>query len=741
VFKFDALGNLLWSVDALGRRTTCEYAGQNLLTAMTRPDGSTIRWSYDARGRITAVVDGLGRETRYEYSPFGSVVHTIYPDGRDERLVLDQDENLREVINSKGESCRIERDEAFRERQITLFDGRTATQEFDARNQVIARTNARGETIRIEYDGADTPVRLELPDATVRAYTLNESAKITAIRQTPPPGSDGPTRTAAFEFNASNYVIAETHDDYEVRYDHNRANDLTGIRDSLGRDIRYTLGSWGSVVGIQDGPLRYELDYSREGELVELRLPNGMIQRFEFDACSRLVRRDVYRRDGQLAAWRRFVYDAADQLTELEDWRLGIRRFEHDRGGRVTRVLDQAGAMLERYAFDSEGNMVASPNFTGAVIGAGNRLVAAGPSSFEYDAEGHLTRMRDNNGEWSYEYDALGQLVRVTRDGRLVAEYEYDLTGRRTTKITPDERIRYHYYVNVLAEMTSSRGDQWRFLFVPFTFVPLAQYRDGAAYFYSWDQAGVPTELWAEDGTLAAVVTASAFGADRTVERFTPHAPPIPFHFMGQIVDEETSLHYNRFRYYVPMTGRFTRQDPFGLAAGLNLYTYPTNPLNVVDPLGLAGLTLKIKCVPSEPPPFTPCEQAALQTKIGIMNANLSNQGRKARCTSCRDNEQKDYFINTCGGKVPKGWQVDHIQELQVGGGDLCCENLMAIPQRPNGSCGSQIYHQVKNYGGTIVGAIILPPGCKDAHKCKSDGTKRGNPPPGKECEHPNPVC
>jgi RHS repeat-associated protein len=81
----------------------------------------------------------------------------------------------------------------------------------------------------------------------------------------------------------------------------------------------------------------------------------------------------------------------------------------------------------------------------------------------------------------------------------------------------------------------------------------------------------------------------------------------LPFHFMGQWVDHETGLHYNRFRYYDPRSARFTSQDPFGLAVGLNLYTYPLNPLNRVDPMGLRGLTLQIKCVPSEPPPFTPC--------------------------------------------------------------------------------------------------------------------------------------
>ncbi|GEN26341.1 hypothetical protein HCU01_42900 [Halomonas cupida] len=47
-------------------------------------------------------------------------------------------------------------------------------------------------------------------------------------------------------------------------------------------------------------------------------------------------------------------------------------------------------------------------------------------------------------------------------------------------------------------------------------------------------------------------------------------------------------LHYNRFRYYDPQIGRFTTQDPIGLAGGENLYMYAPNPTGWVDPLGLS---------------------------------------------------------------------------------------------------------------------------------------------------------
>ncbi len=40
--------------------------------------------------------------------------------------------------------------------------------------------------------------------------------------------------------------------------------------------------------------------------------------------------------------------------------------------------------------------------------------------------------------------------------------------------------------------------------------------------------------------------------------------------------------------------GRFTTQDPIGLAGGLNLYQYAPNPLGWVDPLGLSTRRIQL---------------------------------------------------------------------------------------------------------------------------------------------------
>ncbi|MEN5172302.1 RHS repeat-associated core domain-containing protein [Acinetobacter higginsii] len=60
--------------------------------------------------------------------------------------------------------------------------------------------------------------------------------------------------------------------------------------------------------------------------------------------------------------------------------------------------------------------------------------------------------------------------------------------------------------------------------------------------------------------------------------------------------DQETGLHYNRYRYYSPYVGRFISKDPIGLLGGNNIYQYAPNPIIWVDPLGLTNNN----CAPTE---------------------------------------------------------------------------------------------------------------------------------------------
>jgi RHS repeat-associated protein len=87
-----------------------------------------------------------------------------------------------------------------------------------------------------------------------------------------------------------------------------------------------------------------------------------------------------------------------------------------------------------------------------------------------------------------------------------------------------------------------------------------------------------------ESGAVAWSAKISTYGELRHVEG---ERNACPFRFQGQYEDAETGLYYNRHRYYDAAGGQYISQDPIGLAGGRALHAYVSDPLQLVDPLGL----------------------------------------------------------------------------------------------------------------------------------------------------------
>jgi RHS repeat-associated protein len=112
--------------------------------------------------------------------------------------------------------------------------------------------------------------------------------------------------------------------------------------------------------------------------------------------------------------------------------------------------------------------------------------------------------------------------------------------------------------------------------------------------FYQCDHLGTPQELTDHEGRVAWSASYKAWGEVKQAisEAGRKAGFGNPIRFQGQYWDEETGLHYNRYRYYDPLAGRFVSSDPIKLAGGINLQHYAPNPLEWIDPLGLVGKSL-----------------------------------------------------------------------------------------------------------------------------------------------------
>jgi len=115
-----------------------------------------------------------------------------------------------------------------------------------------------------------------------------------------------------------------------------------------------------------------------------------------------------------------------------------------------------------------------------------------------------------------------------------------------------------------------------------------------AVYYYHYDALGSVVALSDAGGDTVQTYEYSVYGQ---VAAEDPNHPN-PYLFTGRRFDIEIGLYYYRARYYDPFTGRFLQTDPVGYGDGMNWYAYcKNNPLALVDPLGLASLSVQIPVV------------------------------------------------------------------------------------------------------------------------------------------------
>ncbi|POS50485.1 hypothetical protein BJP20_26200 [Escherichia coli] len=106
-------------------------------------------------------------------------------------------------------------------------------------------------------------------------------------------------------------------------------------------------------------------------------------------------------------------------------------------------------------------------------------------------------------------------------------------------------------------------------------------------HLYHCDHRGLPQALISPEGETAWRGEYDEWG-NLLGEESTQHLQQ-SLRLPGQQYDEESGLYYNRHRYYDPLQGRYITQDPIGLKGGWNLYAYPLNPVQRLDPLGLSA--------------------------------------------------------------------------------------------------------------------------------------------------------
>ncbi len=378
--RYDGNGNVVRSVDGLGRATTSAYNAANRLTGVTDPLGVTTRIDYDNVGNIVASTEAFGttlaRRSEYIYDLNDRLIRERDPGAHEIAYLYDAVGNRTRVTDARG----------------------GATQTFyDALNRNVRIIDARSFETRYEYDGVGNRITLIDPRGGITRFEFDPGNRLVKT-------TDAESRVTQLAYDPLGNVITQT-----TAFGTPQAEVTTFVYDAEGNLRSFTDAEGKTETRTYDDVYNYTATTDR----------NGNTTRYGFDALNRqLTITDP------LGGVITYTYDLADnKLTETDA--LGrSRSFTYDADDRVITETD-AIATVTRYAYDALDNQVSITRADGTA--------QAATTTFTYDGDDRLTAQTDALGKITrYEYDANHNVTRIVDANDHATAYEYDANNQVT---------------------------------------------------------------------------------------------------------------------------------------------------------------------------------------------------------------------------------------------------------------------------------------------------------------------
>lgn len=579
---FDRWGRVVEEEDRHGQTTRLTYSLRGELLSQVDPDGGSDSYEYDRRGLLVAHRDVLGRVSRFAYSGAGAI--TAAADGARHVVRYEYEpaeESLVAVVNERGERSDISLDTAGRPAHVRYFDGRTMSFEYDAAGNRSRVVDGDTSAVEFTYDANGSVLGWRSSDGAFADYGYDPLGRLVL--------ASNAAGAVEREYDAVGNILREAQVHDTVTFAYNALGQrVRRTSTATGRTVHYSYDAVGRLARVADAgsteaaTAEQTLAYSDLGELAARTFGDATNERYEHDASGNVIRQVVVGARGQPLVERRWARDAAGDTTVVEDAHSGVVRYEYaaDETLRAVRRDDR----VEVLDYDPAGNVTFFTPVGGFGYGTGNRLLQAGDTTYDYDAQGRVVGRADGGGASGYVYDGAGRMIEARLPGAGTVLYEYDALGRRVLKTVGDRETRFFWDDHTLLGECTDDGAAVEYACVPGFADPMLMWIGGAPYHFVVDPRGVPHELLDAAG---AVVWRGRYGA--LGQLTLPEAAKVaqPLRMEGQYHDAETGLDYNLNRYYDSHSGRFTTPDPFGFRGGLNLYSYGPNTVNWSDPFGL----------------------------------------------------------------------------------------------------------------------------------------------------------
>ncbi|MFV0408831.1 MAG: RHS repeat-associated core domain-containing protein [Paracoccus sp. (in: a-proteobacteria)] len=613
-FDYDSFGRLLVETTEGIAPVSYAYDPCGRVNRVIHPDGRQTRLSYDCESNVTALTESTGATYRWEYRGVPLPSARINPDGTRFSYDYDHELNLAALHNEVGDSYRLEYDLNQRLIAETAFDGRRQEYRYDDAGNLIQSID--GHRVHdFTRDRLGRLLRRDSSDGDWASFAYDPLGRM--LR------ADNPVRQLAFRHDALGNLLSEDQNGAELLHSYSsRGQRLTTVLPD-GRQLRFGYDRDGAFARLSLGAREImSLDRDRIGRIRQRR-GGAITQITDYDPQGRIERQLAYRaaRTGPVFG-RSYRYGEDGNISAISDIVRGEQAFRYDPRDRLREVIGEDGR--EVFGFDPASTILTGIENPRDASVQGGRILMKGDCHYEYDDAGNRVVMRRGQGglhRFDYGYDAQNQLtqVRETRGRtRRHTAFTYDALGRRVSKShieiieaanspsrpgtqMPAELVREDttwFLWNGAVLLAEGKGDESGpvdplatvYAYEPASFRPAAQIRrvdpeaEAQILIYWLDHLGTPQELSNENGELVWQVALKAWGG---VGRTFVERVPQNLRFQGQYYDDETGLHYNRFRHYDPAAGCFLSQDPISLGGGSRLYSYPANPLVLGDPLGL----------------------------------------------------------------------------------------------------------------------------------------------------------
>lgn len=574
LMQYDSLDQLIALTAPNGAATAFELDALGNLNRETSADRGVLNASYDEAGNRTTLQDARGLTTSYQYDALDRLTRIDAPAGgglaaSTTLLTWDSAPGCNYGI---GQLCQ------------TSHAGVVTTYDYDRRGNRIKTTRVEdGETfVTINaWNDAERPVDLVTPTAETIVPGLDAGGRVQTLAST---GGGVTTPIAqAIQYAATGQIQRQTLGQTVIAQSYDAAGRLdteTAAVSAAPSDGDVPLPAW--ALWLLGAGLMGAIAHKRAAT-ASLVLVVGLLLAASFQPVYAADLDLDYDANGNVISkatpggTATFSYDLLDRI-DLEAGPAGSRNHDFDAGG--NRTSDGAGT---------------TAGFTSST----DRLATINGVSVTLDAAGNLT----SDGTYKYLWNSLGQLGELRKpDNTLVATYYYDHQNLRTRKVTTAaspqgiSKTFYHYDQagHLIAETTPGNTPQATYIWNGDVLTGFIVHQPArTVYTVQTDHLGSPFQVRTLAGQVVWRWESEAFGKTAPNEDVDGDGNKLTLNlrFPGQYFDLESGLHYNWNRYYSPKLGRYMSPDPIGLAGGMNLYGYVGgNPVNWVDPLGLASL-------------------------------------------------------------------------------------------------------------------------------------------------------